>query len=186
MISFPIVFLSGCYVFWKTKSITRTRSKAILIYLVFASVALASFGSMKVVTIPGTKQHKLCQGLHRLFIYLTCLGIVVYQVSFKKYQVQLNAQLEETKKIIEQVENAESTMTKAKFCIFALFIVGTWFRTSPNTFNVIVHAIVSSSTSFVFTSLAISMSNFLDQFFRERDQHFPNSAVKIIVVLLGF
>ena len=99
-----ITLIFGTYVYQKTSSITHTNSKVIIIYYIMGAFGWG-IGSVYWMFIDSQSSIYYLVGFMSVLIFSvsTYRGFVL-GMRFRKYQLQLKAQVEDTRKIIESID----------------------------------------------------------------------------------
>ena len=114
-----IMLTIGPYVYQKTRSITHTKSKAIIIYYIVGSFGWG-VGSVIWMFIDSQSSIYYLVGGTSYLIYsvLACGGSILF-FNFRKIQLILNAQVEDTRKIIQSIDQYKQIVY-----FFKIYIVG--------------------------------------------------------------
>ena len=115
-----ITLIFGTYVYQKTRSITHTKSKAIIIYFIVGSFGWGITSVIWMFIDPRNTIFYLVGGMSYLIQSVSCNGGCMLMLSFRKYQLQLNAHVEDTRKIIQSIDQYNKMVCYVKISIVAL------------------------------------------------------------------
>lgn len=138
-IAFTIVFVTGLAVYWRTKELIGWQS----VKVIFQDIAVAFFMALSVILrVVLRKEESAWNGylitIHRCFLYYAVFGTIWQLISFKRVQVQLNAQEEETRKIIRQINEMELYLFWYKVSQIPAVAIAVWYRLVQNDGNTII------------------------------------------------